>query len=206
MNYIIISGPQAAGKSTTINYLKEKYNNSGDVLFLEETRCSVQRKLNPTGCLTATRNLEIKLIENDLERLRNIEGNKQRYNVCVDECNIFTLAHAKLYDINIGNVFREYMNSLEKLNAKIIFLDVPPETSWDRRKGRYEKRIKDFSEDEKKSAMNDFKKYMDYVYPNIIQMFKNIELPKIRINNELNQNDSLGKIEKIFLNIINRPS
>lgn len=204
MKYIIIAGPQAAGKTTTKKYLENKYENQ-EIIFLQNSRNIVNKNCNPGGALTVTRNLEFQMIEEDLNRLKTIEE-KSKINpnsIYVDETGIFTLAHSGLYNINIKDYFKEYINLLSKLNPKIIFLDVNPEISWTRRKEKYEKRIENFDENEKINARKELKNYMNFVYPKLIKMFEKINLPKIKIDNQLNKEEAMKNIERIFYNIVN---
>jgi thymidylate kinase len=128
--------------------------------------------------------LEYKIIEEDLKRLKDIEETeKNKEIIYVDETSIFSLAHSGLHNIETKPYFNEYLDVLKKLNPKILFLDVKPEISWLRRKSRYEKRVENMHEDEKKEAMNGFRTYLNYVYPELIKMFWQIDLPKVRITN-----------------------
>jgi thymidylate kinase len=186
MQYLIIAGPQASGKTTTKNYLEKRCKdcNNNNVIFLQETRSIINRKYNPFGALTITRDLEYKIIEEDLKRLKDIEETeKNKEIIYVDETSIFSLAHSGLHNIETKPYFNEYLDVLKKLNPKILFLDVKPEISWLRRKSRYEKRVENMHEDEKKEAMNGFRTYLNYVYPELIKMFWQIDLPKVRITN-----------------------
>jgi hypothetical protein len=88
-----------------------------------------------------------------------------------------------LHGIEIKDYFREYMDILRKLDSSVMFLDVPPEISWSRRKERYEKRFASMDEDEKKDAMGEVWKYFNGIYPELLKMFEQINLPKIKIYN-----------------------
>ena len=186
MQYLIIAGPQASGKTTTKNYLEKRCNdcNNKNVIFLQETRSIINRKYNPFGALTITRDLEYKIIEEDLKRLKDIEETeKNKEIIYVDETSIFSLAHSGLHNIETKPYFKEYLDVLKKLNPKILFLDVKPEISWLRRKEKYEKKVADMGEDERGEAMKEFRIYLDYVYPELIKMFEQINIPKARITN-----------------------
>ncbi|MCX6750683.1 MAG: hypothetical protein NTZ83_04455 [Candidatus Pacearchaeota archaeon] len=191
MEYLIIAGPQASGKTTTKKYLEGKCSDYPDknFIFLEETREIVNKKYSPFGTLTVTRDLEYKMIEEDLKRLNIIEETEKNKDLFyVDETSIFTLAHSTLHGIETRDYFNEYIDVLKKLNSKIIFIDVNPEISWERRKEKYEKRVAGMHEDEKKNAMKEFRTYLNCAYPELIKMFRQINLPKARITNGLIEN------------------
>ncbi len=194
MQYIIIAGPQAAGKTTTKKYFEKKYNDSENknIIFLDETREIVNKKYNPFGTLTVTRDLEYKIIEEDLTRLNKIsEREKEGNMIYVDETSLFGLAHSSLRGIEIKDYLKEYINILKGLNPKIFFIDVNPEVSWSRRKDRYENRLGEMSYLEKNDALGEIRGYLDNVYPQLIQMFWQIDLPKMKIdgvNNVRRQN------------------
>jgi thymidylate kinase len=186
MQYLIIAGPQAAGKTTTKRYLEGKCIEEGNknFKFLDESRDIISKKHSSFGTLTLTRDLEYKIIEEDLSRLKGIEEREKDKDITyVDETSIFSLAHSSLHSIKIKDYFKEYMDILRKMNSRVIFLDIPPEISLSRRKSRYEKRFASMGEDENKDAIGEVWKYFNGVYPELLKMFEQINLPKIKIYN-----------------------
>jgi len=186
MQYLIIAGPQAAGKTTTKRYLEERCKefSNQNFRFLDESRDIISKKHSSFGTLTITRDLEYKIIEEDLSRLKGIEERGKDSDInYVDETSVFGLAHSCLHGIEIKDYFREYIDILRRLDSSVMFLDVPPEISLSRRKERYEKRFASMDEDEKKDAMDEVWKYFNGVYPELLKMFEQINLPKIKIYN-----------------------
>lgn len=186
MQYIIIAGPQAAGKTTAKRNIEETCRNLNiqNFRFLDESRDIISKKYSPFGTLTLTKDWEYKIIEYDLNRLKDIrdrEGDKEV--TYVDETSIFSLAHSTLHGINIKNYFNEYMDILKKINSRVLFLDVFPEISMSRRKSRYENKFVNMDDDERRDAMKEVWNYFNGVYPELLSIFKKINLPKVKIYN-----------------------
>jgi len=130
MTYIILAGPQAAGKSTTINNLKRALN--GRIHVFQENRQIVGRKHLSRKTIFKTQRQEEEIIEQDFQRLEEIAGREDE--IFVDETCLFSLAHASLRGVDPGKYFPEYIFQLRSLNPQIVFLDAPPEVSWQRKK------------------------------------------------------------------------
>lgn len=201
--YFIIAGPQAAGKTTFIRYLNEKYKNNR-ISFLQEAREIVNNKYKLKGAISMTTLDEIEAIELDTRRMYEIreELKNDSNRIYIDECNIFTLAHTSTHGISIDEYFKEYCFLLEKLNPFIVFFDVPPEVSWRRREEVYRKRVKDLQSKEQGKILREYKKYIEKVHPELIKLYQKINFPKIHINTNSLQK-SLTNVIKNFMIFLN---
>lgn len=192
--FIIIAGPQASGKSTVITKLSEQCRNvfpllsrtkkGFPILFpLQESRQIIVHQNILLGAIFMTPEQEIEVVQCDLRRMDLILSREDdRSLVYLDECNIFTIAHAAAHGVTqISEFWQEYLARLEKLEAKVIFLDVPPETSWLRRKQRYEERLIYFPETQYAGIMDRYHEYINRLYPELLEVYEKIPLPKSRI-------------------------
>jgi len=188
MVYIIIAGPQAAGKTSTIRYFNSRYANVNSFLnrtrktqLLKEGREVVGRKNKSLGAIFMTAEQERQVIEADLQRMTRIAENADGQDY-IDESNIFTLAHAALHGVNTRSFFTDYCSALAKLNPGIIFFDIPPEVSFARRRQSYEERARQFGEHEAEKVMAEYMRYMGAVYPELLRLYEKIKFPKIKLN------------------------
>ncbi len=195
MHYLIIAGPQAAGKTTTIRYLSEQYKKGSffeEVSFFRESREIVNSKYSLKGAVSITQLDEIETIELDLRRMSQLQ--KGIENRCYfDESNIFTLSHAAMRHIPIKSYFDDYYSLLEKLNTRVIFLDITPEISWKRRKSEYIKRVENLPYKEQEKMLAEYKNYISSVYNRLLKLYEMINFPKIKINASLPINQCLHK-------------
>jgi len=192
---IIIAGPQAAGKSTVITQLVTQYQNVTPFLSrtkkqipvmlpLQESRQIIVHKNVPLGGIFMTVEDEKEVVECDLKRMDLIlERNDDNRLTYLDECNIFTIAHAAAHGVTqISDFWEEYMRRLEKLDAKVIFLDVPPEVSWFRRQQSYRDRLIYFPKNQHEEIMTRFRKYLEKLCPELLNLYEELPLPKRKIN------------------------
>ena len=203
---VVISGPQAAGKSTSIKKIHQLLTDvypcfpgaKPIVPFaLQEARQIVVHKYHAMGAIFLTEEQELEMIDIDFGRMKTILGELDYRLLYIDECNIFTLAHAKAHGINLTDVyFPQYIEYLQKLNAHFIFLNIPPETSWARRKESYQSRMFRFPESERKGIMERYFGYLETLHPALNEIFDKIDLPKIKI-------DARASNEKVVKEIMN---
>lgn len=177
-HYIIIAGPQAAGKTTALKFLSQYYPN---VCFFRESREIANSKYKIQGAVSITKKDEIQAISIDFKRMQAVLERLEN-KIYIDECNIFNLAHASMHGILIKEYFKDYCNLLERLNTRIFFLDIKPEISWQRREKQYRERIKSFPPREQETMMQEYKKYIEAVYPNLLKLYNKITLPKFKLN------------------------
>lgn len=187
MSYIIIAGPQAAGKSTTIRRISNEnplitpyLTRTGKVTLLKEGREIIGKKHNSLGAIFMSKEQEREVIEADLKRISNLERDSKE--IYIDESSVFTLAHAALHGIPTTDYFKEYLALLHSLNARVIFLDAPPSTSWQRRKNSYASRVSPLPDYEQSEVMQEYQRYMNGVYPELLKLFNNLNLPKFKID------------------------
>jgi thymidylate kinase len=215
--YILIAGPQASGKSSVIRYISNKFqclatmdrnkykyisNNIGNkmpanLVILQEMRQIVSQEHFVPGGRFVDCIIESEIIERDIIRLKRIleEADNRIY---VDETCLFTLAHAIFHNINIEVILPEYLNILRQFNTLLIFLDINKDTSWARRKHRYEQRVCDFPYKEKVKALEEYRAYLDRVYNNLYKMYDDYEFPKVKISTERPIEDALEDVANII--------
>ncbi len=185
---IIIAGPQAAGKSTTIARLSEQYagiaplfgRKRGPLIFpLQESRQIFVHMHMLLGGIFMTPEQEYQIIACDFERMDAIARRASRRIVYLDECNVFTLAHAAAHGVaGVQDQLANYVRRLQALRAKVIFLDIPPSVSWDRRKRSYEKRLVYFPTKDHARLMSAFERHLHKVHPLLLETYEKLPLPK----------------------------
>jgi thymidylate kinase len=189
---VVVSGPQAAGKSTCLKRLFDLLHYVYPCLpeskivepfILQEARQIVVHKYHLMGGIFMTKKQEREVIDIDFYRMDSILKELDERLLYFDECNVFTLAHAKAHQVILNkDYFAQYCEYLHKLNAVIIFLNVIPDVSWERRKDIYQSRLFRFPEEQRKDILNRYFEYLDILYPSLSHIYEKINLPKIRIN------------------------
>ena len=190
--FIIIAGPQAAGKSTVIQRLTEQYQSirslfpkkKTPLLFpLQESRQIVVHKYALLGAIFMTAAHEEEVVQCDLARMDVILERRGDRAVYLDECNVFTTAHAAAHGIlNLESHFEGYAKRLRRCNAKVVFIDVPSEESWLRRLPKYEARLIHFPYKQHVAIMRQYREYLKRLRPLLLDLYDRIELPKELIN------------------------
>ena len=201
---VILAGPQAAGKSTSLSKLNSILTNiypclhdSHDIvpIVLQEARQIVVHKYHTKGAIFLTPEHEREMIEIDFIRMEEITKEVDDTLLYFDECNVFTLAHAKAHGIDlIDEYLPKYVKALKKLHTTVIFLDIPPEVSWERRKDSYKARLHRFPEHQRDDIFKRYHNYLTTLRPSLVEIFEKIDLPKIRI-------DAFGKHEDVMKKI-----
>lgn len=189
---IIIAGPQAAGKSTVIEQVRSQSANMSPLfskrktpLFfpLQESRQIIVHRHMLLGAIFMNPAHETEVVSCDLDRMDQIFLHDQKHTVYLDECNIFTLAHAAAHGVSgIWQYWDEYLVRLKKLDAAVIFLDVPPDVSWDRRRQRYEERLVYFPRDQHQSILERYSDYLQTLHPLLLDVYDRLPFPKEMIN------------------------
>jgi thymidylate kinase len=189
---VVISGPQAAGKSSAIKTLQELLGNiypcfpgSKDIvpLVLQEARQIIVHKYHAMGAIFLTEEQEREIIKIDFYRMKKILSELDERLLYFDECNIFTLAHAKAHGVELPDgILSDYIEHLSKLKAAVIFLDISPDLSWERRKDSYCFRLYRFPEGERDGILDRYRRYLDLLHPALLDIFEKIDLPKIKID------------------------
>ncbi len=181
---IVIAGPQAAGKSTVLANIKKQFDRIGSnrspILFtLQESRQIIAHRDISFGAIFMTPKQECDAVSCDLARMdRIIERGRDRV-IFLDECNIFTMAHAEAHGIrDMAMYWNDYIMRLQKLRAKIVFIDVPPELSWERRCTSYSKRLVYFPKKDHDLIMNTFRQYLHRLHPMLIRLYAELPFQK----------------------------
>lgn len=213
---LIIAGPQAAGKTTVINKLvAQPYNvedlflgKSPPLLFpLQESRQIIVHKEMLLGAIFMTAEQEMQVIECDLHRMGLIKQRNHKPAVYVDECNIFTIAHALAHGVTqVQDYWDQYVTKLEELKAQVIFVDLPPEVSWERRKRRYEKRLIYFEDDEHADIMQRYHDYLFSLYPLLHNVLNSLPFPKVTISGLMSEENVLKAVCQKVAEFINSTS
>jgi hypothetical protein len=216
--FLVVAGPQAAGKSTAILDISGSYGNSVPMLSrtrkgaelphygvqaLEESRAIVVHKYGSKGAIFMSDLDEIEVIHNDMTRMFKIIRSEDRGEVYMDECNVFTLGHARAHGIDLlDGYYKQYCDMLHRLDARFLFLDVPPEVSWERRKGKYEQRHSDLPPDEKEKVLKKHKEYLSVLYPELLGIYDRLDFPKARISTDIPLPQALALAEKEISELI----
>lgn len=218
LGYIILAGPQAAGKSTVMNYISSKFQSlvspesaqefggkipkyapkgfvslQTNLVILQEMRQIVLRNHVVPGGVFVDWAGEGEIMDRDILRLDEIIA-KEDNRVYVDETNLFTLAHAQFHNIDIKPCMDDYLQRLTKINSIVVFLDVCPDTSWQRRKPRYEERVIDFPLNEKAKVLSRYRGYLNNVHDKLLEIYDAVPLPKVKINTEKPLEDALEEV------------
>ena len=187
---IIIAGPQAAGKTTAVSQICSYFsalspilNSSGrkipPIFPLQESRQIIVHKDILLGAIFMTPEQEEEVVACDLARMDLILSRSRDRLVYLDECNIFTIAHATAHGVaGVENHWQEYISRLNQLNAKIIFLDVGPEISWERRRRKYEQRLIYFPANRHESIMRRYREYLARLHPILLDVYHRLPFPK----------------------------
>lgn len=175
----IIAGPQAAGKSTIVAKLSSQPYAVATLFPLQESRQIIVHKHMLLGAIFMTLEQELEVVSCDLARMDLILRRNQNHLVYLDECNIFTVAHAAAHGVlEIERYWNEYLTRLTRLNATVIFIDVPPEISWERRRRRYEQRLVYFPEDQHTAILRQYQDYQVKLHPLLLDVYRRLPFPK----------------------------
>ncbi|MDO8483219.1 MAG: hypothetical protein Q7S86_05385 [bacterium] len=185
---IIVAGPQASGKSTTIDMLNRQFRTMSPLLPvrkrpiifpLQESRQIVIHKHMLLGGIFMTKEHEQEVVECDIIRMNLILKRNCKRIVYMDECNIFTIAHARVNGATHPEAYwGTYMALLEKLQTKVIFLDVPPDVSWERRRRKYEERLIYFPKKRHAEITKQYRTQLYRMYPMLKELYRRIPFPK----------------------------
>lgn len=180
--YLVIAGPQAAGKSTLVNAVASQ---KPAIITLEESRQIIVHKYQRKGAIFMTRDDEIEVIHQDMTRMFSIigKGSGGTGGAYVDETNVFTLAHARAHGIDlVAGYYKQYCDMLARLQGAVLFLDVPPALSWSRRRHRYLQRLWDFEPSERDDLMAKYEEYLERLHPELNDIFDRLPCPKRRVD------------------------
>lgn len=180
VKFFILAGPQAAGKST----IKQAFSSQVNGLIpLEEARQIIVHKHQRKGAIFMTRHDEIDVIHFDMTRMFDILHRGPTGEILLDETNVFTLGHARAHGIDLlEGYFRQYVDLLTELGAGVIFVDVPPQISWERRQPRYAERLWDLQPEEKHRIMVSYREYLEGLHTELLAIFDRLDLAKVKIN------------------------
>jgi hypothetical protein len=180
ITYFIIAGPQAAGKSTLV---KDICAAEPSITSLEESRQIIVHNYQRKGAIFMTELDEIEVIHHDMTRMFTILGQNRPHQLYLDETNVFTLGHARAHGIDLlEGYFRQYCDLLVRLNAGVLFIDVAPDISWERRQHRYAQRLWDLQDDERHKIMVKYKAYLTRLYPELLAIYDRLDVPKAKVN------------------------
>ena len=145
---------------------------------------------------------EIEVINCDFNRMDTI---LKRYNnqiTYVDECNVFTLAHASAHGIvGMEKYLNSYIKRLKKLRTRILFIDTPVEISWERRKSSYEQRLIYFLKKDREGIMQRYHDYLEKTYLLLMKMYEDIPFPKVMIDGNQEKSEVYKRALNAFLKL-----
>ena len=214
-DFFIIAGPQAAGKSTVIYHLTNQCRNAS-LLFperpplllfpLQGSQQIIAHKYMHLGAIFMTLRHELEVVQCDLARMDIILKRRRDHLLYIDECNIFTIAHAMAHGITgIEGYFDRYMRRLEKLQAKVIFLDVPLELSWERRRPVYEQRLVYFKRSQRKKIMERYRAYQQRTYPLLRVIYDRVPCSKVMIDAHLSKGALIEEVSRTLSYLSSSP-
>jgi hypothetical protein len=187
VEYFILAGPQAAGKSTLGQHICSE---DSSIISLQESRQVVIHNSGKKGAIFMTYLDELEVIHHDMTRMFTILGQDRSDRCYLDETNVFTLGHARAHGIDlVEGYFRQYCDLLRKFKTGLIFIDIPSAVSWERRRHRYAQRLWDFSVEEKEQTMVRYKAYLDRLYPELLAVYNRLDFPKAKIDGTLSLDD-----------------
>jgi thymidylate kinase len=198
-SFFIIAGPQCAGKTTTKSYLYSRYMaiarsqtpgatpEHRNLFLLPEMRQLVMHERGIHSAIFIDIDTERKIVERDLARMDDIIE-KADDRIYLDETNIYTLAHARRRGLHVNDLVSEYGHRLQTLNAAILFLDVPPDISWQRRKVRYQERVNGFPQTEAAKVMEMYRDYLVTLHQELMNVSNMLKI-------ELRRIDATGSVE-----------
>jgi thymidylate kinase len=206
--YFIMAGPQAAGKSSSIRYIHARYQADCslpeicdhamlNIVLVREMRKILVNEHNVLGAIFMDISQDIEITKKDLARLDEIIG-REDDRVYMDETNIFTLAHIMTRGHITNSYYEEYIQRLEQLKAAVMFLDLPPDISWQRRKARYEERVSDFPPLQRAVILERYREYLIKVHGPLHEIYDSLPLDKVMINTEGNLDDTQAKVAEAF--------
>jgi len=206
---VLVAGPQAAGKSTVIANLREGHQKAlqffpqaklPSLVTLQETRQIIVHKYMLSGAIFMTRGHEAEIVLTDLHRMDTILEHDDDNTIYVDECNVFTIAHAMAHGISdVEQYWEEYLRRLARLDAEVIFLNVPPAISWQRRQKHYEQRLLRFPKRDRPAILARYEEYLKKLYPQLLDLYHRLPLSKQMIDGCLPSDTVVQKvIERII--------
>ncbi len=203
---VIVSGPQSSGKTTLMNHIKANHK---DWFFVDEINPAFITGNKDHGAFHTGPELEKKIIEKSLNIINNLDMKK---NVTFLETGIFAIVFARyLMDEKTADEFyRQFLKAFEGLELYVIFINTVPQVSWERRKEKYLKRIKNNGEVDKDlidKHLNRYKKIITELYPLMLKFYDELPFPKTMIENSNKEKSTfLKEAEKIIFSLLSRKS
>jgi len=199
IKYVILAGPQAAGKSTLARRICSQYP---AIISLEESRQVIVHKYQRKGAIFMTDLDEIEVVHHDMTRMFTILGKGSRNHLYLDETNVFTLGHAQAHGIDlVEGYFKQYYDLLVRLKTGIIFVDIPPDISWERRQHRYVQRHWDLKDEERQQILERHKTYLERLYPALLAIYDRLDFPKVKIDGMLRPEDTFRAAKQMFCHL-----
>jgi len=136
---LIIAGPQSSSKTTVFNLLKKKYPK---LSFVEEINQYGLVNKKHMGGAFVDRKTEIAITKEDILVAKKIDRSKK---VVIMETDIFHIVYLEKFagKKTADEFYQRYLEAHKGLDTTIIFIDIKPRTSFQRRRKIYLKRIKD---------------------------------------------------------------
>lgn len=204
--FITVSGPQSSGKTTLLNYLKKKYPHWQ---IIDEINPASITKKKDFGALNTSVEIEKEIIEANISLVSSIERN---HKTVLTEQGIFNYVFNQyfLYKKLADEYYHKLFKAHNGLDCFIVFINIKPEISWQRRKEKYIKRITNKGINDKNiidEYLEQYKKIIFDLYPLWIKCYKKIPFKKITIENSYKEKHIfLEEAEKTILSLLSQKS
>lgn len=176
---IIIAGPQSSGKTTALNFLKNKFKK---YTFINEINPYVVAGSNHPKYATTISNTQKQLTKITLSKIKELNKNADY----IFETGPLQVVYVEKYS-GIGSAkyyFKRYIEILDSFKVTIIFIETLPKISFKRRKNKYLERIIKFGlEKDTKKIMNEYKEKIFSLYPLWHKWLTKFPFQKIIIEN-----------------------
>ncbi|OGK62782.1 hypothetical protein A2334_01035 [Candidatus Roizmanbacteria bacterium RIFOXYB2_FULL_38_10] len=178
----IIAGPQSSGKTTVWQYLHDTHPSWN---FIPEINQYVLKGKDHMGGAFVTADLEAEITKQEIKHIASLKRDGKTH---VSETGIFHLVYLEHYCGKKAAVesLPQYMTSYKGFEPHVLFIDTKPQTSWERRRLIYERRLDKAgikNTKERSMALTKYKTLMEELYPLWKKYYNIFPLKKIRISN-----------------------
>lgn len=206
--YVPIIGGLCSGKSTAVGYVKNTFRG---ITVLEEAAARVLKVNRLENGWSGARSEDIvrKIGSYTHTRLAEIVEGAWGKRVVEESGLLAFLGHLRAD--GYVSLAQEYEPKLPELLAKVdpfvVFIDVPPDIAWERRKERYRAQTKRFVEKEggnEEEIMRQLKTRMEGVYANVKALYTGLASDKVTIPNVDDEPKFLERLASTLPDILGR--
>lgn len=200
--FIIITGPQSSGKTSSFKHLKKLHKRAK---FIEEvTPYDFKGSDHPK--YISTYGIQEALAKKTIALLKKIDP-KDNYFMETGPMQIVYLE--KYSGLKQANFYYEkFLRIMEHWNPILVFIDTKPEISFKRRRNTYLERIKKHKlQDSRKTVMNTYREKIFRLYPLWHKWLKKFPFKKVIIKNSYkSEAEFKANLDKVILSLISRES